>query len=41
MPIAQKRKLKRTAKKRSYGKKRTGAYVFETLSKIRKKHMGK
>ena len=34
MPIKVERKLKATAKKRGYGKKRTGAYVYGTLRKL-------
>jgi hypothetical protein len=33
MPKAMERKLKATAKKRGYGKKRTGAYVFGTMQR--------
>jgi len=33
MPAAEERKLKRTAKSRGYGKKRTGAYVYGTMRK--------
>lgn len=31
MPIAMERQLRRTARKRGYGKKRTDAYVYGTL----------
>lgn len=34
MPEEQERKLKKTAKKRGYGKERTGAYVYGTLRKM-------
>lgn len=34
MPKALERRLKATAKKRHYGKKRTGAYVYGTLRRI-------
>ncbi len=34
MPKALEAKLRRQAKKRGYGKKRTGAYVYGTLSKL-------
>ena len=37
MPLKVERKLKKTAKKRGYGKERTGRYVFGTLSKIEKR----
>lgn len=37
MPKAVERKLKATAKKRGYGKKRTGAYVYGTLFKLKKR----
>lgn len=33
MPKALERKLKATAKKKGFGKKRTGAYVYGTLRK--------
>lgn len=33
MPVILERKLKRTAKARGYGKKRTNAYVYGTLRK--------
>jgi len=33
MPVKMERKLKATAKKRGYGKKRSGAYVYGTLRK--------
>lgn len=33
MPKALERKLKSQAKRRGYGKKRTGAYVYGTLRK--------
>ena len=31
MPIAQERALKRVARKRGYGKERTGAFVYGTM----------
>lgn len=34
MPVKAERKLKATARKRGYGKKRTGAYVYGTLRKM-------
>ena len=34
MPKALERKLKRTAKKRRYGRKRTGAFVYGTLRRL-------
>jgi len=34
MPQKAERALKQTAKKRGYGKKRTGAYVYGTLRKL-------
>ena len=37
MPERVERKLKGTAKKRGYGKERTGAYIFGTMAKIKKK----
>ena len=37
MPKKVERKLKRTAAKRGYGKKRTGSYVFGTLRKLKQK----
>jgi len=37
MPKKLHRKLKATAKKRGYGKKRTAAYVFGTLNKQQRK----
>lgn len=37
MPKAVEEKLKTTAKKRGYGKKRTGAYVYGTLTKLKRK----
>lgn len=37
MPAKLERKLKRTAKKRGYGKARTGAYVYGTLAKHKKR----
>ena len=37
MPKALERKLKRTAKKKGYGKKRSAAYVYGTLAKIKKR----
>lgn len=33
MPAAKERALKATARKRGYGKKRTGAYVYGTMRK--------
>lgn len=33
MPEAMERELKKTAKKRGYGEKRTGAYVYGTMRK--------
>lgn len=33
MPEEMERKLKATAKKRGYGKKKTGAYVYGTMRK--------
>jgi len=33
MPRKMERKLKATARKRGYGKKRTGAYVYGTMRK--------
>jgi hypothetical protein len=33
VPKAMERKLKATAKKRGYGKKRTGKYVYGTMRK--------
>lgn len=33
MPKKMEKALKKTAKKRGYGKKRTGAYVYGTLRK--------
>lgn len=43
MPKVLEEKLKRTAKKRKYGKKRTGAYVYGTLRKTgwepKKRHL--
>lgn len=36
MPKALERKLYREAKKKGLGKKRTGAYVYGTLAKIKK-----
>ena len=33
MPKAMERRLKKTAKKRGYGKERTGAYVYGTMQK--------
>ena len=41
MPKALETKLKAEAKKRGYGKKRTGAYVYGTLAKIEKRRKGK
>ena len=37
MPEELERKLKRRAKKKGYGKKRTGAYVYGTLRKKSRK----
>lgn len=37
MPVKLERKLKRTAKKRGYGKERAGAYVYGTMANIEKK----
>jgi len=34
MPKTLERKLKKTAKKRGYGKKRTSAYVYVTMNKL-------
>jgi hypothetical protein len=34
MPKKLEKKLKRTAKKKGFGKKRTGAYVYGTLRKM-------
>lgn len=34
MPKKLERRLKATARKRRYGKKRTGAYVYGTLRKL-------
>lgn len=34
MPKKVEEQLKRTARKRGYGKKRTGAYVYGTLRKM-------
>jgi len=34
MPKALERKLKAQAKKKGFGKKRTGAYVYGTLQKV-------
>lgn len=34
MPKKLERKLKREAKKKGFGKKRTGAYVYGTLRKL-------
>lgn len=34
MPKALERKLKRQAKKKGYGKERTGAYVYGTMRKL-------
>lgn len=36
MPKALERKLKAEAKKKGLGKKRTGAYVYGTMAKIKK-----
>jgi len=35
MPIEVERKLKATAKARGYSKRRTGAYVYGTLNKLK------
>lgn len=40
MPKALEDKLKREAKKLGLGKERTGAYVYGTLNKIKKKSGG-
>lgn len=37
MPEKLKRKLKAQAKKKGFGKERTGAYVYGTLKKMEKK----
>lgn len=37
MPKAVERKLKREARKKGFGKKRTNAYVYGTLAKIKKR----
>ena len=37
MPKALEEKLKRQAKKKGFGKERTGAYVYGTLNKIEKR----
>ena len=37
MPKTLEAKLKRQAKKKGFGKERTGAYVFGTLNKIEKR----
>lgn len=37
MPKKIERRLKATARKRGYGKKRTGAYVYGTLAKLKKR----
>lgn len=37
MPKALERKLKRTAKKKGYGKKRTARYVYGTLANRKKR----
>lgn len=39
MPKKLERKLKAEAKKKGFGKKRTGAYVYGTLTKMKKKGM--
>ena len=41
MPVKLERSLKRTAKKRGYSKKRTGAYVWGTMAKIKKRRKAK
>lgn len=37
MPIELERKLKRQARKKGFGKERTGAYVYGTLQKVEEK----
>jgi hypothetical protein len=37
MPKKLERRLKATARKRGYGRARTGAYVYGTLAKIKKR----
>jgi hypothetical protein len=37
MPVKVERKLKATARKRGYSKKRTGAYVYGTLAKLKRR----
>lgn len=37
MPKKVERKLLATARKRGYGKKRTGAYVYGTLAKLKRR----
>lgn len=37
MPKKIEKQLKATAKKRGYGKERTGAYVFGTMQKMKRK----
>jgi len=41
MPVALERKLKREARKKHLSKKRTGAYVYGTLNKLKKEQQGK
>ena len=41
MPEALERELKRRAAKKGFGKKRAGAYVYGTLSKITGEHYGR
>lgn len=41
MPKVVEEKLKATAKKRGYGRKRTGAYVYGPLSKLKKRRTKK
>jgi hypothetical protein len=41
MPKALERKLKAEAKKKGLGKKRTGAYVYGTMAKAKKKRKKK
>lgn len=36
MPADLERKLKKMAKKKGFGKKRAGAYIYGTLAKIKK-----
>ncbi len=37
MPKKAERKLLATARKRGYGKRRTGAYVYGTLAKLKRR----